>query len=115
MEKQITLSIFKPHIIKDNLIGKITDILEREGLEIVGMKMLKLSYEKAKILYGEHKNKSYFGEITKSISSSPVVIICLEGENAIEKNREIIGNANPKEASDKTIRKIHGKSIELNA
>jgi nucleoside-diphosphate kinase len=110
-----TLSIFKPDIIKKNLIGEIINIFEKKKLKIVAMKMLRLTSQQAEEFYEEHKNRPFFKDVVKFMCSSPVVIICWEGENAIKFNREIMGATNPKEASEGTIRKVYGESIEANA
>jgi nucleoside-diphosphate kinase len=115
MPLEQTLSIFKPDIIRKNLIGEVINIFEKKKLKIVAMKMLRLTSQQAKKFYEEHKNRPFFEDIVKFMCSSPVVIICLEGENAIKLNREIMGATNPKEASEGTIRKIYGESIEANA
>src|SRR5215813_13627378 len=111
MPRQKTLSIIKPDISKINLIGEIINILEKKGLKIVGMKMVQLTPQQAEFFYQEHQNKPFFGEIVKFMCSSPVVVMCLEGENAIKLNREIMGATNPQEAKVGTIRRTYGESI----
>nr|WP_281267988.1 nucleoside-diphosphate kinase [endosymbiont GvMRE of Glomus versiforme] len=113
MEK--TLSIIKPDIVKKNQIGEIINFLEKKGLKVVGMKMVHLTIQKAKRFYQEHQNRPFFEGMVKFMCSSPVVVMCLEGENAIKLNREIMGATNPHEAKEGTIRKIYGKNIEANA
>ena len=113
MEK--TLSIIKPNAICDNNIGNIVSRFESEGLRIAGMKMLTLSREKAEGFYIEHKERPFFGELVAFMTSSPVVIMVLEGENAVDRNREIMGSTNPAEAGDGTLRKLYAKSLGENA
>jgi len=110
-----TLSIFKPDIIKKNLIGEIIDTFEKKNLKIVAMKMARLTSQQTEKFYEEHKDKPFFKEVVKFMTSSPVIIICLEGENAIKLNREIMGATNPKEAKEGTIRKKYGENIGNNA
>lgn len=115
MPTERTLSIIKPDIIKKNQIGEIINFLEKKGLRVVGMKMVRLTPQLAEIFYQEHKDKPFFSKMTEFMCSSPVVVMCLEGENAIKLNREIMGATNPSEAQDGTIRKIYGKNIDNNA
>jgi len=110
-----TLSIFKPDIIQKNLIGEIIDIFEKKKLKIVALKMLCLTPQQTEKFYEEHKNKPFFKGMVEFMSSSPVVVICLEGENAIKLNREIMGATNPLEAKIGTIRRTYGESIDANA
>ncbi len=113
MEK--TLSIIKPNAILDNNIGNIMARFEKEGLRIAAAKMVSLSKEKAEGFYIEHKDRPFFGELVTFMTSAPVVIMVLEGENAVEKNREIMGATNPAEAAEGTLRKLYAKSVGENA
>src|SRR3954464_15504480 len=106
-----TLSIFKPDIIQKNLIGEIINIFEKKKLKIAAIKMLRLSPQQTEKFYEEHKERPFFKEVVEFMSSSPVVIICLEGENAIKLNREIMGTTNPLEAKVGTIRRTYGENI----
>jgi nucleoside-diphosphate kinase len=115
MPLEKTLSIIKPDISKLNLIGEVINILEKKGLKIVGMKMVKLTPRKAEVFYQEHREKPFFKDMVKFMCSSPVVVMCLEGENAIKLNREVMGATDPREAKEGTIRKIYGKNIDNNA
>ena len=115
MHLEKTLSIFKPDIIQKNLIGEIINIFEKKKLKIVAMKMLRLTSQQTEKFYEEHKERPFFKEVVEFMSSSPVVIICLEGENAIKLNREIMGATNPLDAKEGTIRKDYGESIDNNA
>ena len=109
-----TLSIIKPDGVKRNLIGKIVGRFEEEGLRIAAMEMKWLSRQEAEGFYAVHKERPFFGELVDFMVSGPVVVMILEGENAIAKNREIMGATNPAEAADGTIRKMFSKSIGEN-
>jgi len=98
MPTERTLSIIKPDVIKKNQIGEIINFYEKKELRIVGMKMVRLTPQLAKTFYQEHKTKPFFKGMTEFMSSSPVVVICLEGENAIKFNREIMGATDPTQA-----------------
>jgi nucleoside-diphosphate kinase len=115
MPREKTLSIIKPDISKLSLIGEVISMLEKKGLKIVGMKMLHLTLPQAENFYQEHREKPFFKDMTKFMCSSPVVIMCLAGENAIKINREIMGATNPLEAKIGTIRRTYGESIDANA
>lgn len=110
-----TLSIIKPNAVNDNNIGNIIAHFEREGLRIAAMKLTNLSKEKAEGFYIEHKERPFFGSLVNFMTSGPVVLMVLEGENAVDKNREIMGATNPAEAGEGTLRKLYAKSIEANA
>lgn len=113
MEK--TFSIIKPNAVTDNNIGNIVARFEKEGLRIAAMKMVHLSKEKAEGFYIEHKERPFFGSLVSFMTSGPVVLMVLQGENAVERNREIMGATNPAEAAEGTLRKLYAKSIEANA
>ncbi|CAI2192280.1 7834_t:CDS:2 [Funneliformis geosporum] len=115
MPRQKTLSIIKPDISKISLIGEIINIFEKKGLKVVGMKMVQLTSQQVENFYQEHQARPFFGEMVNFMCSSPVVIMCLEGENAIKLNREIMGATNPQEAKVGTIRRTYGESIGANA
>lgn len=110
-----TFSIIKPNAVSDNNIGNIISRFEKEGLRIAAMKMVHLPKEKAEGFYIEHKERPFFGSLVTFMTSGPVVLMVLEGENAVEKNREIMGATNPAEAEEGTLRKLYAKSIEANA
>lgn len=110
-----TLSILKPDTVQKNNIGKVISYLEQGGLNIVAAKMLHLSKEKAEGFYDIHKGKPFFEELVEFMTSGPVVVMVLEGENAIQRNREIMGATNPKEAKPGTIRADFAESIDANA
>ena len=113
MEK--TFSIIKPNAVLDNNIGNIIARFEKEGLRIAAIKLASLSKEKAEGFYIEHKERPFFGELVTFMTSAPVVLMVLEGENAVERNREIMGATNPAEAADNTLRKLYAKSLGENA
>ncbi len=110
-----TLSIIKPDAVGCNEVGAILSKFEEAGLTIVALKMKHLSKEEAEEFYDIHKDKPFFGEVVEFMTSGPVVIQVLEGENAIAKNREVMGATNPDEAAQGTIREEFGKSIGENA
>lgn len=115
MAKERTLSIIKPNATNDNNIGNIIARFEKEGLRIAACKMMKLSKEKAQGFYIEHKDKGFFNSLVSFMTSGIIVVMALEGDNAIEKNRQIMGATNPANALDGTLRKLYAKSMEANA
>lgn len=110
-----TLSIVKPNSTLDNNIGNIISIFEQNGLRIAGAKFTKLSKEKAEGFYIEHKERPFFGELVNFMTSGPVMLMVLEGENAVAKNRELMGATNPANAAEGTIRKLYAKSVGENS
>lgn len=110
-----TLSIIKPNAVEDNNIGNIVGRFEKEGLRIAAAKLTRLSKEKAEGFYIEHKERPFFGSLVSFMTSGPVLLMALEGENAITRNREIMGATNPAEADEGTLRKLYAKSLEANA
>lgn len=115
MSSKRTLSIIKPDATKRNLTGKINTIFEEKGLKIVAQKRIKLSQQQAGKFYEVHKSRPFFGELVETMTAGPVVVQVLEGENAVLKNREIMGATNPKDAADGTIRKLFALSIGENS
>ena len=113
MEK--TLSIIKPDAVKKNVIGKILDRFESNGLRIAAMKKVQLSKEQAQNFYAVHKERPFFKDLVEFMISGPVVVSVLEGDNAVLKNRELMGATNPKEAKAGTIRADFAQSIDANA
>ena len=111
----MTLSIIKPDAVAKNVIGKIEQRFEDAGLKIVASKMLHLSVEKAQGFYAEHEGKPFFNALVEFMTSGPVIVQVLAGENAIMLNRELMGNTNPKEADAGTIRADFAESIDANA
>lgn len=110
-----TLSIIKPDAVAKNVIGQIESRFEAAGLTIVAMKMLQLDDELAGGFYAEHKERPFYADLVGFMTSGPVVVQVLEGENAIAKNRELMGATNPKEAAAGTIRADFAESIDANA
>ena len=110
-----TLSIIKPDAVKKNVVGKIIDRFESNGLRVATMKKVQLSQCDAKEFYAVHKERPFFAELVDFMVSGPVVIIVLEGLNAIAKNRELMGATDPKEAAAGTIRADFADSIDANA
>ncbi|WP_103604337.1 nucleoside-diphosphate kinase [Campylobacter concisus] len=112
---QRTLSIIKPDAVKKNVVGKIIDRFESNGLRIAAAKKIKLSKCDAKAFYAVHKDRPFFNDLVDFMVSGPVVVIVLEGENAVAKNRKLMGATNPKEAAPGTIRADFADSIDANA
>ena len=112
---EMTLSIIKPDAVAKNVIGKIEQRFEDAGLKIVASKMLHLSVEKAQGFYAEHEGKPFFNALVEFMTSGPVIVQVLAGENAIMLNRELMGNTNPKEAAAGTISADFAESIDANA
>lgn len=110
-----TFSIIKPNAVKKNNIGSIVERFEKNGFHIAAMKMLTLDRAKTEAFYAEHSARPFFGELVEFMTSGPVVLMCLEGENAVARNREIMGATNPAEAAQGTIRKDFGDSLGENA
>ncbi len=110
-----TLSIIKPDAVAKNVIGEIYNRFEKAGLRIVAAKMLHLSREQAGAFYEVHKERPFYNDLVDFMTSGPVVVQTLEGENAISKNREVMGATNPKEAAPGTIRSDFASSIDENA
>lgn len=109
-----TLSIIKPDGTKRNLIGKIVGRFEEEGLSIAAMRKMHLSRREAEGFYAVHKDRPFFGELVDFMTSGPVVVMVLEGDNAVKRNREIMGATNPADAAPGTIRKEFAQSIGEN-
>ncbi len=110
-----TLSIIKPDAVAKNLIGKIFTRFEDAGLKIVATKKIRLSREDAEAFYAIHRERPFFNDLVEFMTSGPVVVSVLEGENAVAKNRELMGATNPKEAEKGTIRADFAESIDANA
>ena len=115
MSIEQTLSIIKPDATKRNLTGKINSKLEDSGLKIIAQKRILLSKTQAEDFYKVHQERPFYNDLVKFMISGPVVVQVLEGENAVSKNREIMGATNPDEADDGTIRKEFAVSLEANS
>ena len=115
MALQRTFSIIKPDAVAKNVIGEITTRFEKAGLRVVASKMVQLSEREAAGFYAEHKERGFFKDLVAFMTSGPVIVQVLEGENAVAKNRELMGATNPKEAAAGTIRADFAVSIDENA
>ena len=115
MATERTFSIIKPDAVERNKIGEITAMLESAGLRIVASKRIKLNQEKAAKFYGVHKDKPFFQSLCNFMCSGPIIVQVLEGENAVTKNRDVMGATNPEEAAEGTIRKKYALSLEKNS
>jgi len=115
MAVETTFSIIKPNAVKKNAIGKIITRFEDNGLEVVAARMTKLPREKAEGFYIEHKDRPFFESLIRFMTSGPILMMALKGENAVLRNREIMGATDPSKAAAGTIRKDFADSIEANA
>jgi nucleoside-diphosphate kinase len=115
MAAERTLSIIKPDATRRNLTGKINARFEDAGLRIVAQKRLRLSREQAEGFYAVHKERPFFGSLCDFMTSGPVVVQVLEGDNAVARNREVMGATNPEDAALGTIRKDFAESMEANS
>lgn len=113
--KERTLGIIKPDAVKKGLIGEILSIYEKAGFKIIAMKLLRLTKEQAEGFYYVHRGKKFFNSLTDFMSSGPCVVFVLEAENAIQRNRELMGATDPSKAKKGTIRYKYGTKIERNA
>lgn len=111
----MTFSIIKPNAVKKNVMGDIIAQFEKSGLTIAAAKLTVLSRKKCEEFYAEHKERPFFGELVEFMTSGPVMLMALAGENAVLKNREIMGATDPKKAAPGTIRAKHGDSVGENA
>lgn len=112
---QRTLSIIKPDAVSRNVQGKILDMIQEDGFNIAGMKMIQLSKTQAEKFYAVHKERPFFRSLTEFMTSGPVVVSVLEHENAIDKYRNLMGATNPEQAEEGTIRKKFALDIEKNS
>lgn len=110
-----TFSIIKPDATRRNLTGAVTKMLEEAGLRVVASKRVKLTREQAEGFYEVHKERPFYGELCDFMTSGPVVVQVLEGEDAVKRNRDIMGATNPADADEGTIRKAYAESIEANS
>jgi len=115
MSIETTFSIIKPNAVKKNAIGSIIAMFEKNGLKIAAAKLVKLEKAQCEEFYAEHKERPFFGELVSFMTSGPVVLMALKGENAVMRNREIMGATDPKKAAPGTIRAKHGDSVGENA
>src|SRR4051812_23149934 len=113
--KERTLSIIKPNAVKNNQIGRIITMMEEDGLKIVSAKMKTLTKDEAEGFYAEHKARPFFGSLVSFMTQGPVLLMTLEGDNAVEKYRKLMGATDPAKAAPGTIRKVYGESLEANS
>jgi nucleoside-diphosphate kinase len=112
---QRTLSIVKPDAVAKNAIGGVLALVEKAGLKVIAAKMIHMSRTEAEGFYAVHRERPFFGDLTKFMSEGPVLVSVLEGENAIERYRDVLGATNPEKAASGTVRKLYGTNIERNA
>ena len=110
-----TLSIIKPDAGERNLDGKIKYFFEKNGLKILKSKKVKISKEEASVFYKVHQTKPFYNDLCNYLSSGPIVVMILEGENAVKKNRQLMGSTDPQKAEEGTLRKMYGISIDKNS
>jgi nucleoside-diphosphate kinase len=110
-----TFSIIKPDATRRNLTGKVNAVIEDAGLRIVAQRRIRMSRAQAEEFYGVHKERPFFGELVEFMTSAPVVVQVLEGQNAVAKYREVMGATNPAQAADGTIRKLYAESVGENS
>jgi len=114
MALERTFSILKPDATARNLTGAVNAMIEAAGLRIVAQKRIRMTRDQAETFYAVHKERPFFGELVEFMTSAPVVVQVLEGENAIARNREVMGATNPADADEGTIRKVHARSLGEN-
>ena len=115
MAMETTFSIIKPNAVKKNAIGAVIQMFESQGLKVAAAKLTVISRKKCEEFYAEHKERPFFGELVDFMTSGPVVLMALAGENAVMKNREIMGATDPKKAAPKTVRAKFGDNVGENA
>lgn len=115
MAIETTFSIIKPNAVKKNVIGSIIQMFEKNGLKIAAAKLTLIDKAKCEAFYAEHKERPFFGELVSFMTSGPVVLMALKGENAVTRNREIMGATDPKKAAPGTIRALFGDNVGENA
>ena len=115
MATERTFSIIKPDATRRNLTGAVTKMLEEAGLRVVASRRIRMTKEQAEGFYGVHRERPFFNDLVAFMTSGPVVVQVLEGENAVARNREVMGATNPANADEGTIRKTYAESIEANS
>src|SRR5687768_16408175 len=115
MATERTFSIIKPDATRRNLTGAVTKMLEDAGLRVIAWRRIRISLDQAEGFYVVHRERAFFNDLVAFMTSGPVVVQVLEGEDAVARNREVMGATNPAEAADGTIRKTHAESIEANS
>ncbi len=115
MPIETTFSIIKPNAVKKNVIGSIIEKFESNGLKVAAMKLVRLERTLCEEFYAEHKARPFFGELVNFMTSGPVVLMALKGENSVARNREIMGATDPAKAAPGTLRALYGDSVGENA
>jgi len=115
MATERTFSIIKPDATRRNLTGAITNMLEEAGLRVIASRRIQMTQQQAEGFYGVHRERPFFNDLVTFMTSGPVVVQVLEGENAVARNREVMGATNPEQADAGTIRKTFAESIEANS
>jgi nucleoside-diphosphate kinase len=115
MSIERTFSIIKPDAVKKNVIGGVVQKLEQGGLRVVASRMIRMTREQAQGFYAVHKERPFYGDLVSFMTEGPVIVQVLEGDDAVARNREIMGATNPEQAAEGTIRKAFGTNIERNA
>jgi nucleoside-diphosphate kinase len=115
MATERTFSIIKPDATRRNLTGAITKLLEEAGLRVVASRRIRMTREQAEGFYAVHRERPFYNDLCTFMTSGPVVVQVLEGDNAVARNREVMGATNPADAADGTIRKLYAESIEANS
>ena len=115
MTTERTFSIIKPDATRRNLTGAVTKMLEEAGLRVIASKRIRMTRAQAEGFYAVHKERPFYGELCDFMTSGPVVVQVLEGEDAVRRNREVMGATNPAQADEGTIRKTYAESIEANS
>ena len=110
-----TFSIIKPDATRRNLTGAVTKMLEEAGLRVIASRRIRMTRDQAETFYAVHKERPFFGELVEFMTSAPVVVQVLEGDNAVARYREVMGATNPAQADEGTIRKLHAQSIGENS
>jgi nucleoside-diphosphate kinase len=110
-----TFSIIKPDATRRNLTGAVTKMLEDAGLRVIASRRMRMTRDQAEAFYAVHKERPFFNDLCTFMTSGPVVVQVLEGEDAVKRNREVMGATNPADAADGTIRKVYAESIEANS
>ncbi len=115
MTTERTFSIIKPDATRRNLTGAITKMLEEAGLRVIASRRIRMTRGQAEGFYAVHRERPFFSDLCSFMTSGPVVVQVLEGENAVARNREVMGATNPENADEGTIRRVHAESIEANS
>ncbi len=114
MAREHTFSILKPDATKRNITGEVNAVIEKAGLRVVAQKRILMNRREAETFYGVHKDRPFFGELVEFMTSGPVVVQVLEGDNAVAKYRDVMGTTNPANAAEGTIRKLFAQSVGEN-